>query len=519
MNITIDKLLKFYLEKNRKNKLLNENNYIVTHEQLEIESNKMANYLISKGLKKNDRVALLVDLHISTIILIFGIIKVGGIYVPIDVNYPDETVYRILESIEAKFIFYTSKYQNKMLPEIVEKIGVPFDDGEFTEYKEYSEAELEYTSMPKDLVYIAFTSGTTGMPKGVMMSHISIMTFMDYVTRKMHHGVGVKSLCRTPVSFDPFLTELLPSVISGGQVYIQSRDASFRKLLKFIEKYRITNFGCGPSLLYLFADNLETVKMYDISCIEEIYIGYEKCPVNIIKILQNEFPHITFFNGYGTTETFASSTFYPIENLNDYPDVIDIPLGKAIEGEKLIIVNEEGRECEIDEVGEIIIKGCSLFNGYWKNIPETEKRLRVDPTFENSGEKVYFTGDLAVRRNDNNIYFIGRKDEQVKIRGYRVELGEIKYVIEQYNNIKECDLIYSNGHLYCFYNYYKQDENGLDIVKEICSKKLSPFKIPDKWIYLENFPRSSNGKILKKKLFDCIKNRLDNKTVEEKKSI
>ena len=504
MNITIDKLLKCYLEKNGNNKLVNENDDFLTHEQLEKESNKMANYLISKGLKKNDRVALLVDLHISTIILIFGIVKAGGIYVPIDVNYPDEIVSKILESVDAKFVIYASKYNNKLLESAVDRIGITFDDDSFTEYKNYLDNEPEYKSMPNDLVYIAFTSGTTGIPKGVMISHKSIMTFMDYVTRKMHHGAEVKSLCRTPVSFDPFLTELLPSVISGGQVYIQSRDASFRKLLKFIEKYRITNFGCGPSLLYLFADNLNVVKMYDISCMEEIYIGYEKCPVNIIRILQKEFPHITFFNGYGTTETFASSTFYAIENLNEHPDITDIPLGDAIEGEQLIIVNDDGKECKIDEIGEIIIRGGSLFNGYWKNVSETEKRLRLNPLFENGGEKVFFTGDLAVRRSDNNIYFIGRKDEQIKIRGYRVELGEIKYVIEQYDNIKECELVYSKGHLYCFYNLYKLDDNSLDKIKEICSEKLSPFKIPDVWVFLENFPRSNNGKVLKKELLNYI---------------
>ncbi|WP_219712355.1 AMP-binding protein, partial [Clostridioides difficile] len=110
-------------------------------------------------------------------------------------------------------------------------------------------------------------------------------------------------------------TEIIPSIISGGQVYIQSKNVSITKLLMFIEKNKITNLGCGPSLLYLLVDNKHLLKKYDMSSLEEIYIGYEKCNIKLIKNLQKILPNVDFINGYGTTETFAASTFYVIPNL------------------------------------------------------------------------------------------------------------------------------------------------------------------------------------------------------------
>ena len=493
----INQLLKQYLKENGSNKLLHENHTFVTHSELEIKSNQFANYIMHNEVKKYDRVILMMDLHINAIITVFGIIKTGAIYVPIDKTMPQNNVKKILAEVRPTLIICNAAYLEKFRGinckiVVVEKI--------FSDYLKESKKLKKINIISNDLLYITYTSGTTNFPKGVMISHRAVMTFIEAVTQEKElHNKSTKTLCRTPLSFDPFLTEILPSIVSGGQVYIQERDVTFRNFIKFIASNKITNFGCGPSLLLLLEDNLEYVMKYDLSSLKEIYIGYEKCPVNVIKKLQNAYPQIQFINGYGTTETFASSSFYKIPKLMQETNV---PIGNAIENEQFLILNENLGECKIGEVGELIIRGSSLFSGYWKNPNETKKKLIVNPLFPESNDLAYRTGDLVKMDKKGDIYFIGRKDYQVKINGYRVELGEIQYVINCCEGIKECYVIYHNKKIVCFYNTYKYNNITEEFLVKYCKKYLSLFKIPNKWIKIFEFPRNHNGKIERKKLLE-----------------
>ena len=481
---------------NSENNLLHFNSEIMTHGELNKNSDRFASYLLSLGVKKNDRIVLMLDLNIETIIAIIGIIKIGAIYVPLDKNLSDEVVEYILYDTNAVLCIIDTSYKNKFTKFSGYKIIYDSNnknDGLFYEYKKSDVFYEKPLILPKDIVYIIYTSGTTGRPKGVIVNHMSIMTFLNYVTKVHNHGKNIRSLCRTPISFDPFLTEVLPSIMSGGQVYIQDRDVSFRKFLKFLDENKISNFGCGPSMLFLMADNLTTLRKFDLSELQDIYIGYEKCPVNVIKILQKELTHVNFINGYGTTETFACSTFYFVDELQD-DKIQEIPIGDAIEGIELFIITSEGNKAEANEIGELVIRGNTIFNGYWHDETETKNKLRLNPLFPDSNELVYFTGDL-VRMDDNcNIFFVGRKDDQVKINGYRVELGEIKYIIETNDNVKECCIIYDNNELICMYNTY--DENNIDDqLIRICYDRLAPYKRPGRWLYVKVFERNANGKI------------------------
>ena len=497
----VNRLLNYYLEKNGKNALVNEGSRMITHNELEKESNKFANYIIREGIRKSERVVIMMDLHIDTITVVFGVIKTGAIYVPIDKTQSKENVEKILFEVTPTLIIcndiYLEKFEGAKCKKIIIKDGL-------SEYLKESDKLPNVNIISNDLLYIAFTSGTTGLPKGVMVSHRAVMTFVEAVTQnEKFHNKTTRTLCRTPISFDPFLTEVLPSVVSGGKIYIQERDATFGNFIKFIENNKITNFGCGPSQLYLMADNLEYISNYNLSSLKEIYVGYEKCPISVIRKLQEVYPNIVFINGYGTTETFASSTFYEIPKLNHDND---IPIGNTIENEQFLILNESKEECKCGEIGELVVRGSSLFNGYWNNTKETEKKLIINPLFPESNELVYMTGDLVVMDENRNIYFIGRKDEQVKINGYRVELGEIQYVIDCFDDIKECCVVYNDTQLICFYSLYSKRNNIDYFLREYCKKNLPLYKIPNKWIKVNEFPRNSNGKICKEKLLNIYKN-------------
>ncbi|KPI55146.1 hypothetical protein KW94_03860 [Clostridioides difficile] len=502
MRTTLNTLIED-VKQNYNNVLLNHNGNTLTNEELDKMSNQFGNFLLMHNIKKGDRIGLLLDLTIDSVISIFGILKIGAIYVPINPNQSVNNIKFIIEDTECKILISEeeylnslSSYRNKIIVHNMSNQATT-DKIDFMEYKISSTNKIKMKIIDKDIIYIMYTSGTTGTPKGVMINHQCIMTFMNYVVNTFRHSKNTRSLCRTPIYFDPFLTEIIPSIMSGGQVYIQSKNVSITKLLMFIEKNKITNLGCGPSLLYLLVDNRHILKKYDMSSLEEIYIGYEKCNIKLIKSLQKILPKVDFINGYGTTETFAASTFYVIPNLLEN-SMTDIPIGKPIDDVDLFVINDNYEKVEFNEVGEIVLRGKTLFNGYWNNMEETTKHLKKNPLFKESNEFVYYTSDLAKIDSDGNIFFVGRKDDQIKIRGFRVELGEIKHVLENSYFIKECCILKINNNLVCFYSSYIDIEKSSII--NFCKERLEDYKIPNKWFILDELPRNSNGKIDKKEL-------------------
>ncbi|MFD1887700.1 AMP-binding protein [Paenibacillus wenxiniae] len=501
------------LYKTSNNILLKEYDHTLTHGELHDQSNQFCNYLYSLGVKKGERVALLMDSSIHSIIALVGIMKKGAIYVPINTSSSEDVIEYIINETEVSTVIADAKYCNKLDQLSMKKDlkliihGSASEDQNMYVFEKYSDFEVHIQHpehiISSDIINIVFTSGTTGTPKGVIVRHECITPFMNYVTKRFHHNEATRTLSDTPLSFDPFLTEIVPSFIGGGFVYLYKGLMSINKFLKVIERENITNFGCGPSLLLLLSSNKHILQEYDLSSLQEIYFGYESCPTTTIQTLQTYLPNVTFINGYGTTETYASSTFHEIT----YPvtdEIKNFPIGDPIEGTELLVINEDNELTEPDEIGELVIRGNSIMSGYWKNQDATEKVLKVNPIFPESLEKVYFTGDLVKRLPNNDIIFVGRKDTQVKINGYRVELLEIQNIIEKHSLTKECCILAMNENdtnkIYCYLITENNSQQELDEIKTYLIAKLEPYKIPYKWIMIDRMPRNSNGKVDKKQL-------------------
>lgn len=495
------------------NVLLKENNVCMTHGELEKHSNQFCNFLFELGVSKGDRITLLMDASIDAIVMLVGIMKSGAIYVPINVTSSKDNMNHIINETESKLLIAEDRYLHDLLPlermkEL--KIIVHGDGNDLADcilFEEYSRFPLELVKRPiivsKDIINIMFTSGTTGKPKGVMVRHENITPFMNYVTKRFNHNEGTRTLCKTPLSFDPFLTEIVPSFIGGGFVYLYKDIVSIKHFLKVLQEEKITNFGCGPSLLLLLAEHKDVLIKYDLSQLEQIYFGYENCPINTIRALQQYLPQTTFINGYGTTETYACSTFHEINYI--VPDHIEgFPLGEPIDGTELMILNESNLVTEPDEIGELVVRGNSIMSGYWKNPDATSNALRLNPLFPESMEKVYFTGDLVKRNLNGDILFVGRKDTQIKIQGYRVEISEVQMMIEAHSIVKECCVIAVEDrgtHKMICYLVTKGNANTeLEEVKSYLIANIEPFKVPQEWILIDSIPRNANSKVDRKML-------------------
>lgn len=472
---------------NNSNLLLNHKNRHLSHKELEIESNKCANFLLNKGISKGDRIGICMENSIELICIIFAILKIGAIYVPIDRNKKMVQINYILSFTETKILFTDNKYVGEECDRNVESVFICENyKNLISEFDNTISKNIEV--FKEDPAYITFTSGTTGEPKGITMSHGSVISFTLDVVKRFNHTSDDRTICRTPVSFDPFLTEILPSVISGGKIFIQNRESSLNNLLRLIQNKKITNFGCGPSLFDLMVKTEEILNKYNLSSLKEIYFGYEKMSINLLKKVQKLLPDVKFINGYGTSETFAATTYYVCGS-----ESRDVFIGDPIDSASIFLWHQkDNRICKNGEMGEIIISGKTLMIGYWKNEDLTKRVIRQNPI--NPKEKAYFTKDFGMYI-DGNIKFIGRKDSQIKINGHRINLEEIREAVYLFNDIKEAIVYMKDGKIICEYNRFSGLKKSDDI-KEFLKNSIEDKKIPVSWIYKDKFNRNENTKIV-----------------------
>ncbi|MBV7392470.1 AMP-binding protein [Enterococcus sp. ALS3] len=491
MGFTIADLLNQY-KKNNTNLLLNEKNLSITHLELEQYSNQFARVLMKIGVNKGDRIMISLSNKIFSVCVIFGILKVGAIFIPISEKKTKLQVTKIVEDIEPKVIIHEKKdsilqstSENKTL------INISSNADFFKLIEHISDNPLESKVISRDIAYIIYTSGTTGDPKGIMMSHGAILSYVYDVVDRFNHNSSDKTICRTPPSFDPYLTEILPSIVSGGEIYLQENNVSLNTLLSLISEKKITNFGCGPALLSLFIQAKDTLHKYKLNSLSEIYFGYEKMGKGLLSSMQSLLPNVTFINGYGTSESFAATTYHVCKKNEDIT-----PIGTANNSSEVFLWNEEEkRVCKNNEFGEIIIRSSTLMNGYWKNSTATRKVLRRNPCFPESDELVYFTNDVGKYLNQQ-IVFIGRKDNEIKLNGIRINLDEIAELIYQLEDIKEAIVIKKDEELVCLYSTFSKEEKYVEI-RNYLKKCLEPFKVPTKFLFQENFCRNENSKLIK----------------------
>ncbi|WP_157547345.1 non-ribosomal peptide synthetase, partial [Kordia zhangzhouensis] len=378
-----------------------------TYEQLHLESNRLANYLITnETITIGDFVGLKISRSDQWIICILGILKTGGVYIPIDPAYPQARMDYIETDSNCKCI-------------IDQEFLTSYNEAKDTYNTTFPNVEFDTSS----LAYIIYTSGSTGKPKGVMVSHTAVINTTLGLMPTIHMNEGVRSLQFANQCFDVSIWEILAPIFGGASMYIiaeeKKNDSTY--FINYLKQHSITLALITPAY----------VKMLAVESIDDLPIlitAGEEAPLHQVKLFQSQGGR--YINLYGPTETSIFATIYEgiIED--------SVPIGKPISNTKAYILNEAQNLVPIGVEGELCISGTGLAEGYLNKETLTQEKFIPHP-FE-TGERLYKTGDVARWLPDGNIEFIGRKDDQVKIRGYRVELGEIENVLLRYENIKNC---------------------------------------------------------------------------------
>jgi len=494
----------------------------MTYAQLDGLTNQVARALRAAGVRRGDRVGIYVNKSFVSIISIFGILKAGGVYVPLDPGAPAKRLAYITRNCDIK-VLLTSTEKLLVLPQFFEdqtplEIVVLTDDlrqdqpelPEMVQLVRWQDVlQLDDSPVPEngnietDLAYILYTSGSTGDPKGVMISHRTIFTFIHWCYDTFRITQEDRVTSHAPLHFDLSTFDIFVTLKAGGTVVLIPEKLSVFpiKLVQLLQDERITVIYMVPSILSLMV-NYGKLASHDISALRLILFAGEVFPIKYLRRLVEAIPHAEYYNLYGPTETNVC-TYYKVQPQDLEPDCTNpVPIGIACENMEVFAVDDKGHLVTLPgQEGELWVRGSCVAQGYWGDPEKTARNFVRNSYQENFEEIAYRTGDVVTLDEQGaNWIYVGRKDHMIKSRGYRIELGEIEVALYGHSGVKEAAVIAIPDDL--IGNRIKAfvapiERNGLTEkeLQEFCSQRLPRYMVPERIELWEELPKTSTGKV------------------------
>ena len=468
----------------------------LTYNELNKKTNKFGNYLRNKfSIKSNDLISIFFEKSNEMIILILSILKSGGAYIPIDINFPNERINFILKDTKSKILITNSKFKNKFENNNENnEFKIIYYDLILNEIKKESNKNLKIINKINDLCYIIYTSGTTGNPKGVMIEHKNLINLIFNYFEIYKLNLNEKFLQFSNYCFDVSVSEIFSSLLFGLELYIPNEELrkNIDELINFINKNKISILSLTPSVLKLFPKK-------KLNFLKKIIIGGESCDFETMNFWVNNVEE--FYNSYGPTETTVCSNnclWNSNKSLNN--------IGKTLFNYKSYILDTNLNQVPIGIKGELYIGEKGVGRGYLNNEKLTNEKFIENPfNFENkkNNKIIYKTGDICRFLDNGEIEFFGRIDNQIKLRGLRIEIDEIENIIKKNKNVLDSVILLredeiNEKYLACYVILKNKKTEIKEILKKEILKILPLYMLPKTFTFLKNFPLNSSGKINKK---------------------
>ncbi|MBL6448216.1 amino acid adenylation domain-containing protein [Fulvivirga sp. 29W222] len=469
----------------------------LTYQEVDEQSDKIARYLRSVcGVDRGDLVGIILERNEYLVPCLFGILKSGGAYVPIDPVYPHERKEAVISDSGVKLIICEAGMYEGALSADTAMI-TPADT-----LKEIPSIPAEPFGLEikrDDLAYVIYTSGSTGKPKGVMIEHGSLINIIGCMQEKYPLEHGDSYLMKTSHSFDVSCAEIFGWFSEGGSLTLLEPGAESDpgKIVEVIDRNNITHLNFVPSMFSVFVDELKKVGISKIRSIKYVFLAGEALSTELVKGFRSLNTGIILENIYGPTEATIYSSGYSTSNA----DISGrIPIGKPLNNVTLYVLDNQLKLQPLGVSGELCIGGAGLARGYLNNESLTSEKFVDNPY--NHGTLMYKTGDLVRWTNEGEIEFLGRIDHQVKIRGFRIELGEIEHHLAAYDQIREVVVMAkgSGGDKYLAAYYVSDEEIAPASLRGYLKSLLPDYMVPSSYIHLESMPLNSNGKLDRKAL-------------------
>jgi len=468
----------------------------MTYRELNRRANQLAHHLWEIGVRPEARVAVFMEKNLELVIGLYGVLKVGGAYVPMDTSHPLERLSYMLEDAQVP-VLLTSEALKLKLPAQCLQI-VTLDQGN-VEIERQSCEDLELETPAENLAYVIYTSGSTGQPKGVEIEHRQLTNYVRAVGEKMGMKRGWRMALVSTVAADLGNTVLFPALCGGGRLYVISaeRATDAPGMRDYFEQEQIECIKITPSHLgaLLSVEGGEAVVPAEL-----LVLGGEASAWDWIRRVQTLKPQCRILNHYGPTECTVGVVTEELEGWTEGKGLGMVALGKPLNNTHVYVRDRQGQPVPIGISGELHVGGKGIGRGYLNHADFTADRFIPDSLSGESGGRLYRTGDLVRWAESGSLEFLGRIDDQVKIRGFRVELGEIETLISRHEAVEQCAAVVvseENGEkwLVCYVvGKAGREINSRELI-EYLQGRIPNYMVPSAIMILEKLPLTANGKL------------------------
>ncbi|MBI5759805.1 MAG: AMP-binding protein [Planctomycetales bacterium] len=488
----------------------------LTYADIESQCNRLAHGLIAEGVQRGDRVGVYLDNTVESVLSVWAILKAGAVFMMVNPTTKSDKLSYVLNNSRATALILPRRKLNTLgdvwpetphLKSIV-TVGVgpePMVDAEsgksFVALDDLLIRHADDSQPPRkrcidiDLAALIYTSGSTGNPKGVMLTHLNMVSAATSITTYLENRHDDIVLNVLPLSFDYGLYQVLMAFKFGGTVVLERGFTYPHAVLETVVRERVTGLPLVPTMLAILLQM--DLSKYDFSHLRYVTNTAAALPVEHIRQLRQLLPHVTIYSMYGLTECKRVSYLPP-----DQIDIRPASVGRGMPNEEVYVVDDQGRRLGGGEVGELVVRGANVMKGYWELPDETNQRLKPGPL---PNEMQLHTGDLFRADDEGYLYFVGRKDDIIKSRGEKVAPREVENVLCNHPAVAEAavigipDLILGQSIKAVVTIRPGADATERDLLRH-CAANLEDFMVPQVIEIRESLPKTGNGKVNKREL-------------------
>lgn len=473
----------------------------ITFGQLRSQAMALATYMIRNNLFKKP-VVIYLEKGVDVLVSFMGAAYSCNFYSPIDVDMPASRVNKILEVLQPSLVVTSGKLRPVFEQFDYKGDYLLFEEAIVGPVDEQVIEAARNKGIDTDLLYVLFTSGSTGVPKGVTINHRSVIDYIDWVTETFEITEADSFGNQAPFYFDNSILDIYSTIKSGATTYIIPKNlfAQPVPLLEYLKEKKINTIFWVPSALIVVA-KLKAFHNVDLSdTLRRVLFCGEVMPNKQLNTWRRFLPDVQYANLYGPTEITDACTYYIVDR--EFTDDEPLPIGVPMANTDIIVLNDRNEPVTGDEIGELCVRGTSLSMGYYNNPEKTKEAFVQNPLNPYVPEIIYRTGDLVKYNEYGEIIYLSRKDFQIKHMGHRIELGEIETAVSSLEQIALCCCLYDEKRQKIV--LFIEEELDKAYINERISSLVPEYMLPNKVVTLPDMPINANGKIDRVKLKEYL---------------
>ncbi|MEL5955397.1 amino acid adenylation domain-containing protein [Streptomyces sp. CLV115] len=462
----------------------------LTFAELDEVTNRLAHHLIGAGVERHDVVAVLMERSTDLLTALLAVVKAGAVYAPLNTTDPDSRLVQILADTQAPVLLTDRALSDHQVVQDADARIIVL--GDTTGLDRLPATAPTHTIHPDQPVYAMFTSGSTGVPKGVAVTHRNVA---DLAAQTMYaNGNHRRVLFHSPAAFDASTYEIWVPWLNGGTVVVAPRGhlapTDYQRLLT---EHRVTALWMTAGLFRVMAEEAPGA----FAGVREVWAGGDVVPPEAVRRVMDNCPDVTVVNGYGPTETTTFASTHRIHRPLDYAGAV--PIGEPLDNHRLYVLDAGLGLVPPGAPGELYIAGAGLAQGYLNRASLTAERFVADP-YGPAGARMYRTGDLVRWNLEGSLEYLGRADQQVKLRGFRIELGEIESALTAHESVGQATVLVredrpGDKRLAAYLVAADGARIDTDAVHREISGALPEYMVPSAFVVLDEIPLTTNGKV------------------------